>query len=108
VGLSRRTIERWIKAGDFSEAKRQSPRRSVIDPYATYVLSRREQGCPNGLQLWQEIKAKGYQGSAQTIYRFLRSLRKKWRIMCQASETAQTTNQLVQEFRHLHHHREGK
>lgn len=81
VGLSRRTIERWIKAGDFPEAKRQSPRRSVFDPYATYVLSRWEQGCTNGLQLWQEIKAKGYQGSAQTVYRYLRSLRKKLRII---------------------------
>lgn len=148
VGLSRRTVERWIKAGDFPEAKRRRKRRSVFDPYATYVLSRWEQGCTNGLQLWQEIKAKGYQGSAQTVYRFLRSLRKKQRIIwkpevppaplqdfsahdavwlfardpdsldekeqetltaiCQASETAHTTYQLIQEFRHLLHHREGE
>jgi transposase len=148
VGLRRRTIERWIRAGDFPEAKRRRKRRRVFDPYAAYVLSRWEQGCTNGLPLWQEIKAKGYQGSAQTVYRFLRSLRKKRRIIwkpevppaplqdcsaheavwlfardpdsldekeqetltiiCQASETAQTTYQLVQEFRHMLHHREGE
>jgi transposase len=148
VGLSRRTIERWIKAGEFPEAKRRRKRPSVFDPYAEYVLSRWEQGCTNGLQLWQEIQAQGYQGSAQTIYRFLRGLRKKRRVIwkpevphallqdfsaheavwlfarapdsleekeqetltaiCQASETARTTYQLVQEFRQLLHQREGE
>src|SRR5713226_376751 len=81
VGLSRRTLERWIKEGDFPETKRRRKRRSVFDPYAGYVLKRWEQGCENGLQLWQEIKEQGYQGSAKTVYRFLTSLRKKQRII---------------------------
>lgn len=81
VGLSRRTIERWIKEGEFPEAKRRRKRRSVFDPYAEYVLSRWEQGCTNGLQLCQEIQAQGYQGSAQTVYRYLRALRKKRRVI---------------------------
>jgi transposase len=148
VGVSRRTIERWIEAGDFPETKRRRKRRSVFDPYASYVLSRWEQGCTNGLQLCQEIQAQGYLGSAPTVYRFLRSLRKKRRVIwkpevpqaplqdfsandavwlfarapdaldekeratltaiCQTSETARTTYELVQEFRHLLHHREGE
>jgi transposase len=148
VGLSRRTIQRWIKEGEFPEAKRRRKRRSIFDPYAHYVLSRWEQGCMNGLQLWQEIQAQGDQGSAQTIYRYLRGLRKKRRVIwkpevphaplqdfsaheavwlfarapdsleekeqetltaiCQASETARTTYQLVQEFRQILHHREGE
>jgi transposase len=147
VGLSRRTLQRWIKEEDFPETKRRRKRRSVFDPYAGYVLKRWEQGCENGLQLCQEIKDQGDQGSAQTVYRFLASLRKKQRIIwkpevphaplqdfsandavwlfardstdldekeqetlttiCQASETARTTYQLIQEFRHLLHHREG-
>jgi transposase len=147
VGLSRRTIERWIKEGDFPEAKRRRKRWSVFDPYAAYVLSRWEEGCTNGLQLSQEIQAQGYQGSAQTVYRYLRTLRKKRRIIwkpevphaplqdfsandavwlfardladldekeqetlttiCQTSQTARMTYQLVQEFRHMLHHREG-
>jgi transposase len=148
VGLSRRTLERWIKKGDFPEAKRRRKRRSAFDPYAEYVLKRWEAGCENGSQLWREIKDQGYQGSAQTVYRFLISLRKKQRIIwkpevphaplqdfsandavwlfardptdldeneqetlsmiCQASETARTTYQFVQEFRYLLHHREGE
>jgi excisionase family DNA binding protein len=81
VGLSRRTVERWIKAGEFPEAKRRRKRRSVFDPYAEYVLTRWEQGCTNGLQLYQELQAQGYQGSAQTIYRYLRGLHKKRRVI---------------------------
>jgi transposase len=148
VGLSRRTLERWIKKGDFPEAKRRRKRQSAFDPYAEYVLKRWEAGCENGSQLWREIKEQGYQGSAQTVYRFLISLRKKQRIIwkpevphaplqdfsandavwlfardptdldekeqetlrmiCQASETARTTYQFVQEFRYLLHHREGE
>ena len=148
VGLNRRTLQRWIKEGDFPETKRRRKRRSVFDPYAAYVLKRWEQGCENGLQLWQEIKDQGYEGSAKTVYRFLTSLRKKQRIIwkpevphaplqdfsandavwlfardatdldekeqetlstiCQASETAKTTYQFVQEFRHMLHHREGE
>jgi transposase len=148
VGVSRRTIKRWIEAEDFPEAKRRRKRPSVFDPYAEYVHARWEQGCTNGLQLWQEIQGQGYQGSAQTIYRFLRGLRKKRRVIwkpevphaplqdfsaheavwlfarashsleekeretltaiCQASETASTTYQLVQEFRSLLHRREGE
>lgn len=155
VRLSRRTVERWIKEGEFPEAKRRRKRRSVFDPYAEYILARWEQGCTNGLQLHQEIQAQGYVGSAQTIYRYLRALRKKRRVIwrpevpqaplqdfsaheavwlfardpardpdtfeekeekeqstltaiCQASKIANTTYQLIQEFRHLLHHREGE
>src|SRR5437588_4008894 len=60
VGLSRRTLERWIKEGGFPEAKQRSKRRNVFDPYAAYVLKRWEAGCENGSQLWREIKAQGY------------------------------------------------
>jgi len=81
VGLSRRTLQRWIKEGGFPEAKQRRKRRNVFDPYAAYVLKRWEAGCENGSQLWREIKAQGYQGSAQTVYRFLISLRKKQRII---------------------------
>jgi transposase len=34
VGGSRRTIERWVKEGEFPEAKRRRKRRSAFDPYA--------------------------------------------------------------------------
>jgi transposase len=148
VGLSARTIGRWLKEDAFPEAQRRRKRQSRFDPYASYVLKRWEQGCQNGLRLYQEIKERGYTGSERMVYRFLVPLRRKDRIIqkadvphaplqdfsahdavwlfardrasldekeqaivtaiCQASETARTTYQFVQEFRHMLHHREGE
>jgi transposase len=148
VGLTARTIQRWLKEDTFPEARRRRKRQSCFDPYAAYVLSRWEEGCQNGSQLYREIKEQGYTGQERQVHRFLVPLRKKQRIIqkaevphaplqdfsakdavwlfardpadldekkretlaaiCQASETASKTYELVQEFRHLLHHREGE
>ena len=147
VGVTTRTLERWQKHGFPGEGRRRK-RPSVFDPYARYVLSRWEQGCTNGLQIYQEIKEQGYTGTEKTVYRFLVPLRRNQRIIqkavvphaplqdfsaydavwlfvrdrakldekdlaqlsaiCQASETARTTYQLVQEFRDMLHTRSGE
>ena len=75
VGLSTRTIQKWLKAGAFPEAKRRRKRQSTFDPYAPYVLKRWKEGCKNGLQLYREIKERGYTGTERQIYRFLGPLR---------------------------------
>jgi len=146
IGLWARTLQIWQKKG-VPEGGRRQKRRSLFDPYAPYVLSRWEQGCTNGIQIYNEIKEQGYTGTQRQVYRFLVPLRRSVRIIqkaenfpiplqvfsvkeaiwlfvrdptqldekeqttliaiCQASETARTTYQLVQEFRHLLHHREG-
>jgi transposase len=146
VGSSARTLRDWQKKG-FPEAERRRKRSSRFDSYASYVLSRWEQGCQNGSQIYREIKEQGYTGTERQMYRFLVPLRRNQRIIqkgtvpqaplqdfsakdavwlfvrdpakldekeqatltaiCQASETAKTTYQLVQEFRHMLHHREG-
>jgi len=148
VGLTARTLQRWLKEDTFPQAQRRRKRRSSFDPYANYVLKRWEEGCRNGLRLWQEIQEQGYTGTQKMVYRFLVPLRRKQRVIqkadvpqaplqdfsakdgvwlfardpasldekehvtltaiCQASETASMTYELVQEFRHLLHHLEGE
>jgi len=147
VGLTARTLQNWQKKG-FPESSRRRKRASCFDPYAPYVLIRWEQGCTNGLQIYREIKEKGYTGTDRQVYRFLTPLRRKVRIIqqaqishlalqdfsahgavwlfvrdrakldekeqiiltaiCQASETARTTYQLVQQFRDMLHTRSGE
>jgi len=147
TGISARTLRDWQNKG-FPHAQRRRKRPSKFDPYACYVLSRWEQGCTNGLQIYREIKEQGYTGSEREVYRFLVPLRRNQRIIqkgtvphaplqdfsardavwlfvrdpadldeeeqttlraiCQASETAQATYQLVQEFRDMLHTRSGK
>ncbi len=147
LGLTARTLQNWQKKGG-PEAGRRRKRPSKFDPYAHYVLSRWEQGCTNGLQLYREMKEQGYTGTQRQVYQFLVPLRRNVRIIqkaecphiplqdfsakdavwlfvrdpakldekeqvtltaiCQASDTARTTYQLVQEFRNMLHMRSGE
>jgi transposase len=74
LGVTARTIQRWIALGDipYSRPRKQRPR--LLDPYKDYVLSRWRQGCHNGAQLERELKAKGYKGSGRAMYRYLQTL----------------------------------
>ena len=77
VGLSKRTIQRWLQEETFPEVRQRRKRHSIFDPYAASVLKRWREGHRNGLQLYQEIKAQGFSGTPQTVYRFLRRLREQ-------------------------------
>ena len=85
VGLGSRTVARWLAAATFPERKPRPKQKSRFDPYAAYILQRWEQGCRNGLQMYQEIKAQGFTGSERMVYRFLLPLRRNQRIILLAS-----------------------
>jgi len=72
--LSVRTIRRWLVQG---RAPGSSPRRNRanrIDAYQTYLQQRWQQGCRNGIQLYQELQAQGFRGSQRGVYRYLETL----------------------------------
>ncbi len=75
LGMSQRTIQRWIATGTIPYARRKRPRASLIDPYKSYLWKRWQQGCHSGAQLERELRAKGYTGSPRGIYRYLETLK---------------------------------
>ena len=75
LGMSQRTIQRWIATGTIPYARRKRPRASLIDPYKSYLWKRWHQGCHSGAQLERELRAKGYKGSQHGIYRYLQTLK---------------------------------
>jgi transposase len=75
LGMSQRTIQRWIATGTIPYAHRKRPRASLIDPYKTYLLKRWQQGCHSGAQLERELRTKGYKGSPHGVYRHLETLK---------------------------------
>ncbi len=75
IGLSSRTIRRWLVQTHAPEMRQRRRRPSLIDPYESYVLTRWQQGCHTGLQLWREIAARGYSGSPKALYHYLARLR---------------------------------
>ncbi|HEY6408261.1 MAG TPA: ISL3 family transposase, partial [Ktedonobacteraceae bacterium] len=75
IGLSGRTVQRWLAHGSFPEARRRRRRPSLIDPYERYVLQWWQAGHRNGLQLYRKLTAQGYRGSSKAMYRYLERLR---------------------------------
>src|SRR6266567_1346683 len=75
LGLSQRTVQKWLAAGTFPEAKKRRKKRSDFDLFAPYVLKRWQEGEQNGLTLWREIHKQGYIGSERTVYRHIETLK---------------------------------
>jgi len=75
VGISGRTVQRWLRNGSFPEARRRRRRPSLIDPYERYVLQWWHEGNRNGLQLYRALRAQGYKGSPKAMYNYLATLR---------------------------------
>lgn len=75
LAIGVRTVQRWQGLENSQANPPRRKRRSIFDPYAPYVLSRWQQGERSVSLLWQEIQKQGFQGSLQTMYRFVRALR---------------------------------
>jgi transposase len=75
LGMSERTVQRWLAAGAFPAAKKRRKKASFFDEFAPYVLKRWQEGERNGLVLWHEIVAQGYTGSERTVYRYIETLK---------------------------------
>ncbi|CDX61095.1 hypothetical protein MPL3365_550004 [Mesorhizobium plurifarium] len=43
----------------------------LIDPFREYLEKCFQEGQRNGLQLWTEIKRRGFEGSKATVYRWI-------------------------------------
>ena len=74
IGISGRTVQRWLAHGSFPEARQRRRRPSLIDPYERYVFQWWQTGNRNGLQLYRELTAQGYRGSLKAMYRYLARL----------------------------------
>ena len=71
VGLSLRTVQRWITIGVFPERKhRVFP--SHADAFGSYLEKRVAERCTNACQLWREIKQQGFPGKTSSVRGWLR------------------------------------
>ena len=77
VGVSRRTVYRYLQMDQPPE--RKCPRRTrvqLIEPFKPYLVTRWNEGCRNGQQMWREIMEQGYSCSESNVRRFIAGLRK--------------------------------
>lgn len=85
--LSRATVGKFVQAEAYPERdqSKEGARRSLLDPHKGYLLQRWQQGCRNSVQLYDEITARGFKGSAPLLRKFLAELRKKHQQAASAS-----------------------
>ncbi len=74
LGISTRTVRRWLALDGIPLARQRRRRVNLLDPYEAYVLCQWQAGRHNGAQLWREVVAQGYTGSARSFYHFLARL----------------------------------
>jgi transposase len=98
LGLSDRTVQKWLVAGIFPEARKRRKKSSTFDAFASYVLKRWKEGEHKGITLYREIKAQSYTGSDRSVYRYLATLKQA---EIQAPESARTHQKIYAEYRCL-------
>ena len=71
LGISCRTANRLLKAGDFPDSSTRAKRRKLVDPFRNYLDKRWREGCHNAASLFRELKKQNYQGAYGTVYEYL-------------------------------------
>ncbi len=71
LGLNRKTVRYWLRAGQFPE-RQVTPRHSSVDRWLSYLEKRWIEGCHNRSQLWRELKSQGVDFAAVTLRRWFR------------------------------------
>ena len=75
LSINRATVRKFIHAKSFPERALKRSYGSILDSYLPYIHRRWAEGCDNALQLWREIKEKGYGGKVAMVRRYTRRLR---------------------------------
>jgi transposase len=76
VGLSRRTVQRYLQSPTFPERQpRHSRDRSLLDPYKATLLAAWNSGCRNGWHLFRTIRSQGFRGQYGIVALYVRRMR---------------------------------
>jgi transposase len=75
TGLTWNTAKKLASAPSFPERVVRRPGPVSLMSYDAYLRKRWEVGCRSAEQLWRELRAMGYQGSDQTVRRYIASWR---------------------------------
>lgn len=63
LGATRKTIRRWLRAGEYRERAAPPRRPGILAPHEDYLRERWDAGCRNVAALFRELRERGYQGS---------------------------------------------
>jgi transposase len=76
VGISRRTVQRYLQSPTFPERQPMHARDcSLLDPYKAALLAGWNSGCRNGAHLFRTIRRQGFQGQYGIVALYVRRMR---------------------------------
>jgi len=75
LALARVTVRRHTYAGAAPERAAPARRPSMLDPHSGHRERRQAEGWRNGLQLWRELRERGYPGSRKLVALWVRARR---------------------------------
>ncbi len=76
LGISARTVYRYKDLTEPPPRPAYKRKKSVLDPYVSYLVRRWNEGCRNGKRLYREIRERGYTHSEEICARFTAQLRR--------------------------------
>jgi len=88
LGRDRKTIRKWLREGTPEGYQRMITKPRKLDPYKDYICNRMNEGCINGVILFEEIREMGYKGGITVLRDFMQPLRPQ--IQAKATERFET------------------
>jgi hypothetical protein len=67
IGIERRTVRRWLKAGHAPTWRHADRGTSILDPYKAWLDERWRSGCNNAAALWRELWNRGFAGQYTVV-----------------------------------------
>jgi transposase len=97
LGMRRMTVVRYLQAPTFPERKgRSDTGKSVLTPYKEHLLKRWNAGCREALQLFRDLRRRGYTGSYPTVARYAQRLRQAQGLQPRERRPGQTLPRVVE------------
>jgi transposase len=101
VGLSRRTVQRYLQSPTFPERQpRHSRDRSILDPYKATLLAGWNSGCRNGRHLFRTIRRQGFRGQYGIVALYVRRMRQAQGLAPRQRRSAQPLPAVTEAPRH--------
>ena len=67
IGIERRTVRRWLRAGHAPTWRHADRGTSILDPYKAWLEERWRSGCNNAAALWRELRDRGFAGQYTVV-----------------------------------------
>jgi transposase len=87
LGVERKTVRRWLRAGRAPSWLHADRGRSILDPFRDYLEARWDAGYRNGAGLWREIRDRGFAGQDGVVKQWAARRRREDRLVERTSPT---------------------